>query len=55
MRPEPLAELLTELVAELTEKFVERRAGLNRDLLLPIIAVVVQHRWFGCTRYFNPH
>jgi hypothetical protein len=48
------AELLTELVAELLEKFVKRRVGLNRDFLLPIIAFVMQ-RWFGRTGYFNPH
>src|SRR6516225_4440545 len=58
MRPELLAELLTELVAELPEEFVEWRAGLNWDLLLPIIAliaVVLQHRWFGRTGYFDPY
>src|SRR6516164_10596937 len=58
MRPELRAELLTELVAELPEEFVEWRAGLNRDLLLPIIAliaVVLQHRWFGRTGYFDPY
>ena len=49
MRP----ELPTELVTELLEKFVKRRAGLNRDLSLFIVTVVLQQRWFrGC---FDPH
>jgi hypothetical protein len=49
MRP----ELPTELVTELLEKFVERRAGLNRDLSLFIVTIVLQQRWFR--GYFDPH
>jgi hypothetical protein len=42
VRPELPAELLTKLVAELLKKFIQRRAGLNRDLLVVIVAVVLQ-------------